>query len=319
MKRILFTAVAIVGMTGAANADDWSNSVGQSFSVVSPGFEAVAVDAAGAPVDVSQINSDGSFKSCGTCTWVPMASLTPAQQQAVNDDANAARHTRSSVTVTDATTGDGMSFTRTNGGVFTSASLSDGEDTTTATAKGVVTTGSISAKTVSVGGRDVGSSLGDHDDRITANKKQADATDNRLNGFNGTGGTVETWATGVDTSLANHGAAISDLYGITGQQGLQIAGLYDITAAHSAQLADLRSDMKRVKGGVALALALDVPHLETGRRFGVAVNLADFEGTGAFAGGVALRLDQNWQVNAGGGLGFNGGAAGGKVGLVGQW
>ena len=47
--------------------------------------------------------------------------------------------------------------------------------------------------------------------------------------------------------------------------------------------------------------------------------MADFEGTGAFAGGVALRLNETWQVNAGGGFGFNGGAAGGKVGIVGQW
>lgn len=164
-----------------------------------------------------------------------------------------------------------------------------------------------------------GTTLADHGGRITTVEQRADGVDTRLNQFNRTGGSVENWATGVDATLGDHGGAISDLYGITNAQGLAIAGLTNVTSAHSAQIASLRSDMKTVQGGVALALALDVPHLEAGKRFGFAANLADFDGTGAFAGGIALRLDQNWQVNAGGGFGFNGGANGGKVGVTGQW
>jgi hypothetical protein len=143
--------------------------------------------------------------------------------------------------------------------------------------------------------------------------------DQTLTNHGGRIGSLEGRADRTDGTLVNHGAAISDLYGITHGQALAISGLYDITNAHTAQISALQHDMKTVQGGVALALALDVPHLETGKRFGVAVNMADFDGTGAFAGGVAFRIDANWQVNAGGGFGFNGGANGGKVGVVGQW
>jgi hypothetical protein len=133
--------------------------------------------------------------------------------------------------------------------------------------------------------------------------------DTRLNAFTPSSaalsGSIENWAGNVNDTLAHHDEQINSLISWQGIAQQQIAAL--------------QHDMKTVQGGVALALALDVPHLEAGKRFGVAINMADFDGTGAFAGGVAMRLDSNWQLNAGGGFGFNGGAAGGKIGLVGQW
>jgi len=119
--------------------------------------------------------------------------------------------------------------------------------------------------------------------------------------------------------LGTYGGGATEIGSIITKHDGQIAALEGWRGIAQQQIASLQHDMKTVQGGVALALALDVPHLETGKRFGVAVNMADFEGTGAFAGGVALRLNETWQVNAGGGFGLNGGAAGGKVGIVGQW
>ena len=197
-------------------------------------------------------------------------------------------------------TGGGAVFTDPSGG------------TTTVAGGDVTSTGTISGAKVFAGGRDVGQSLTDHDTRITKVQTQADSTDHRLNVFNGTGGTIENWASGVDSWRGDVNAELA-------HQDGRLSSLESWRGVASAQIASLQGDVKKLQGGVSLAMASKVPSLDRGEKFGLSVNVADFDGTGAVAGGIAFRIDQNWQINASGGAGFSGGASGGTIGLVGKW
>lgn len=206
------------------------------------------------------------------------------------------------------TAGAGRQTKVTGGG----ATFTDASGSTTVSGGDVTSTGTVSGAKVLAGGRDVGQSLADHDatltdheTRITHVQGQADATDSRLNGFDNWRGDMSAWRDDVNTTLSRYGSRLSSL-----------EGWRDVA---TAQISNLQGRMTKVEGGVALAMASKVPGLETGKTFGISVNVADFDGTGALAGGLALRIDKNWQINASGGAGFKGGASGGTIGLVGQW
>jgi hypothetical protein len=114
-----------------------------------------------------------------------------------------------------------------------------------------------------------------------------------------------SWRDDVNTTLSTHGA--------------QLKALESWRGVATAQIASLEGRMNKVEGGIALAMASKVPSLETGKTFGFTINAAEFDGTGALAGGLAVRLNQTWQINASGGAGFKGGASGATVGITGQW
>jgi len=346
------SALALMIGAGASGAwaADYDPAVGFVSEQKTSSANLVAVDFANnnAPVDVSQINPDGSFKSCATCGWIDPINLTQPQLDAIAADANAAKFdgktARRARTLTDTTTGDSVSTTTTNGNVLTSSTMTNGAGaSTTRTANGVtsidasgdnksvfsangvtvVNTKAGASSSVTAGGASFTDAKGSttiaggdvtSTGTVTAGKVIAGGRDvgGSLDAFNGTGGTIETWASGVDswrndvnTTLSRYGGRLSSL-----------EGWRDVAAA---QISNLQGRMDKVEGGVALAMASKVPSLETGKTFGISVNVADFDGTGALAGGLAFRIDKNWQVNASGGAGFKGGASGGTVGLVGQW
>ena len=70
--------------------------------------------------------------------------------------------------------------------------------------------------------------------------------------------------------------------------------------------------------GVAIALAMaGVPTLTSSEKFAMSANWGTFEGENGFAGGAAIRLDSNIQLN--GGIGFGGETVGGRAGVRIGW
>ena len=77
--------------------------------------------------------------------------------------------------------------------------------------------------------------LADHETRITTNTDNIAATNTRLNSFNGTGGTVEAWATGVDGTLSTHTTQITGLQNWQSQlNGQTVGGSVNLTSVTGA-------------------------------------------------------------------------------------
>jgi hypothetical protein len=227
--------------------------------------------------------------------------------------------------------GKGFVFSDGHGGSVTIADpsivVTNGSGSTTTIHNGDVTaTGTVSGGTVLAGGRDVGQSLADHDatlanhdTRITHVQNQADATDTRLNTFNGTGGTIENWASGVDNWRADTNAWRGGVDNTLAHYGSEISALQNWQGVATAQIANLQSRMGKVEGAAAIAMTLQVPTLEAGKRFALSGDFGGANSTGAFTVGTAIRLNDTWQLHAGGGSATNGQAWGGRVGVTGQW
>lgn len=540
-KVSMLAMMIAVSAAGSAWAADYSNSGPTNIFPVAS-VDQVAVDATGAPVDTNMVNPDGSFKANPNCpcSWVDPSTLTGAQIAAIAADPNAAKFDAATSRVTyaaaDTTTGHSFAVQTTGAGVPTAVGFGSQTNTTTVTAEGVNTTGSVNAGTMSVGGVDVGSALADHGNRIAtletsqgamqvqidgqgnvlndhgqkigqlrtdvdglvivtnsqgqrigdlegwkvgvdgtlsdhgarigtlettsaghtadiadlkatkANQADLDATNVRvdahgvrignledktqtlsgdasgvtangnltvsgkttLNGgvdvkggtttdtlhvtgksvfddavtvntstgstkvtgggatftdtaggkttisggdvtstgtvtakkvvangrdlggsldkFNGTGGTIENWATGVDNWRTDTNAWRNnvnmwrdDVNATLQTYGNDIAALQGWQKVATAQISNLQSRMNKVEGAAALAMTLQVPTLEAGKRFGISADFGGANSTGAFAAGAAIRLNDNWQLHGGGGAALNGGAWGGRVGVTGQW
>jgi hypothetical protein len=71
--------------------------------------------------------------------------------------------------------------------------------------------------------------------------------------------------------------------------------------------------------GVAMALAMDAPDLQQHETVAVKVNWGNFEGENALAFAGTLRLGQNTSVDAGIGVGADGGNVGSRAGLRMGW
>jgi hypothetical protein len=214
-------------------------------------------------------------------------------------------------------TAGGASFTDAGG----NTTISGGNVTATGTISGgnVTATGTISGGNVLAGGRNVGQSLATHDQQISHVQNQADATDHRLNEFNGTGGTIENWASGVDNWRADTNAWRGGVDNTLAHYGSEISALQNWQGVATAQIANLQSRMGKVEGAAALAMTLQVPTLEAGKRFAFSGDFGGANSTGAFTVGTAFRLSDTWQFHAGGGAATNGQAWGGRVGFTGQW
>ena len=220
------------------------------------------------------------------------------------------------------------------------ASFTDAGGNTTIAGGNVTATGTVSGGTVVAGGRDVGHALTEHDQhladhdqhlaqhdqelaqhdtRITNVQNQADATDHRLNEFNGTGGTIENWASGVDNWRADTNAWRGGVDNTLAHYGSEISALQNWQGVATAQIANLQSRMGKVEGAAALAMTLQVPTLEAGKRFAFSGDFGGANSTGAITAGAAIRINDTWQLHAGGGSATNGQAWGGRVGFTGQW
>ena len=153
--------------------------------------------------------------------------------------------------------------------------------------------------------------LADHENRITTNTAGIAATNTRLNSFNGTGETVETWATGVDNTLADHGARI-------GTAETNISALYGLYGAQQGQINNLNSRMDKAYAGIAMATAFESPQVDPGKRFGLSLNWGEFEGVSAFSSSAKLRFNDNWAATGGAAV-SQGGQIAAKVGIQTQW
>ena len=288
MKHIMHVpalAIAIAAFSSSAYAQDYTNGGTVSLFTTSSPQSWVAVDGSSAPVDTNQINPDGSFKpSCAGCAWVDPATLTQAQRDAIAADPHAATYyptagARRTSVLTDTTTGDSSSVTRTDGGVVTSASLSDGTHTTAASAKGV--------------------SVSD----TSGNSTVLSATGLTTTGTVSAG---EVYAGGV-----NVGATLS-------HYGSQIGTLENLYAGQQVQINNLSGRMDKAYAGIAMAGAMHDPQVDPGHTFGLSFSAADFSGVAGFAGSAKWRINNNFAVGGGGAFSDKGEGLGRVYGEL-QW
>jgi hypothetical protein len=338
---ILAMAIAM-GASGAALADSYDGAnvvtVTDTPSLV---FINYGFDATGHPLHNDQLNPDGTFKApCPGCYFKNSTSLTPAEQAAVDADPKAVKFdtkTGKYVSVTtDSTTGDSFGVSKTNSGVMTAVSFGNKDGNSSVFSANGVSVVDTHGNTATVGASGVsfndasGNSSTTSATGIVVKDAHGNSSVINADGATFTGSTVTvTNASGTSKTTIHDGSVTAtgpisggEIYSGTFSGNSLTGGNAEIGSAlnsYGVAITGLQGRMNKVEGGVALAMASKVPSLETGKTFGLTVNAADFDGTGAIAGGIALRLDKNWQINASGGAGFKGGASGGTVGIVGQW
>lgn len=118
--------------------------------------------------------------------------------------------------------------------------------------------------------------LTDHDERITTNTNNIATTNNRLNSFNGTGGSLETWATNTDKHLA----AIDQTNFV---QDNRLSSLERTTDKHAR--------------GLAIAMAMPDTWLSDREKFALAFNVGGFDDETAFGAAAIVRFDNRWSGN----------------------
>lgn len=92
----------------------------------------------------------------------------------------------------------------------------------------------------------------------------------------------------------------------------------DTLSQHGSQLNALNGRVDEAFEGVAMALAMESPQVDPGKRFGISLNYGNFEGEGAFAAAAKLRFDENFAGTAGVGYGQSG-TVGFRAGVQAQW
>lgn len=322
LKHVLrATAIIAVAFSSgyAALADDWNNGIpatipatggisyqGTTASYSADQSRAVIFDGTSyTDVDASGVNPDGTFKTgagdpCGAvgavCSWMKNADIAALGAAYSTTAANPALYTKLGGTVSDAMTGGKISASTDNVTLSNETGAS-----TTVTADGVKTTGTVDAKTVIVNGRDVESSLTAHDAQLANHETRITATNTRLNEFNGTGGSLESWASGVNGQIT---AMQNDFTAYKAYVGNQVSRL------------DGRID--KAYAGVAIALAMESPQVDPGKHFGLAINWGEFEGENAGALSAKIRFDHMWSLTAGVGTSTSG-TVGARAGLQAQW
>ena len=360
--KVSILALAIsAGFSGQLFASDYNNSNFTVTNTTASPSGLVAVTATGSPVDTTDIDSNGFFKSCLTCKWVDPSTLTQAQRDAIAADPHAGVYDPTTstltnvlvdttaqkdhvVTTTQAGVKTGEAYGANAGGVIQSTAITSGGVASTDSSgnfstltSGGVTVVNTSGASASVGAG--GATFTDSSGGTTtiAGGNVTNSGDTTTAGATTTGKLAVQGDATVGGSLAVAGPVYGgSLYSGTFSGNSLTGGSAEIGNALNAygsnlsslnawenvaksQIASLQGDVKKLQGGVALAMASKVPSLDRGEKFGLTANVADFDGTGAIAGGLAIRIDQTWQVNASGGTGFKGGASGGTVGLVGKW
>lgn len=117
---------------------------------------------------------------------------------------------------------------------------------------------------------------------------------------------LQTWASETVTpTLADHGE--------------RIGNLETLTTLHSQQIATLGKKMDRAFEGVAMAMSLQTPHVDIGKRIAWTGGYANFEGYNALSTAATVRFDQTWQLGAGVSYGVDNKQFGVKAAIIGQW
>jgi hypothetical protein len=75
----------------------------------------------------------------------------------------------------------------------------------------------------------------------------------------------------------------------------------------------------RALEGVAVATALPTAVVMPGKTFAIAGNWGNFEANNAVAFGAAMKLSDNFQINAAVGVGFSGQTSATRVGVNFSW
>ncbi len=118
--------------------------------------------------------------------------------------------------------------------------------------------------------------LKDHDERITTNTNDIATTNNRLDSFNGTGGSLETWATNTDTHLA---------------------AIDQTNFAQDNRLTGLERTSEKHARGIAIAMAMPDTWLSDREKFAFAFNVGGFDDQTAFGAAAIVRFDSHWSGN----------------------
>jgi autotransporter adhesin len=102
------------------------------------------------------------------------------------------------------------------------------------------------------------------------------------------------------------------------------AGVAQTDAVNVSQLQSLQSslgnDIDKTQEGVAMAFAMSgTSGLAKHEKFALSGGVGTFEGQQGAALGAAMRLDENWSLNAGVAAGMQEGTVGGRVGFRYAW
>ena len=113
---------------------------------------------------------------------------------------------------------------------------------------------------------------------------------------------------------ANVGDTLTALTTNVAANTTDIRALYSLYGAQQNQISSLNSRMNRVYGGVAGAMAYEVPQVDAGKTIGFSLTYADFQGFSALAAMTKIRITDNWAVTGGASYGEYG-AYGVKFGV----
>ncbi len=128
--------------------------------------------------------------------------------------------------------------------------------------------------------------------------KNTKVNKSRLDNFNGTGGSLEHWADGVDSAISSHSALLSQ---------------------HSATLAHHGERLDSQAKGIAIATAMPDTWLQPHEKFAIAGGLGGFDSEAAVAFAAIGRIDGTWSLNAGLGSDVEFKEFGWKVGARAGW
>ena len=213
------------------------------------------------------------------------------------------------------------------------------------TTSGITNTGNIFTGGLSVSGNAVINALG-AGDLVVVNELSVlpgaaiDMGDNIVGGV--AAGEVSATSTeavngsqlfATNQQVAANTTAITALQTGQGGQAGQIAALQAGQAAQAMQiavqgdqiqtlfdLADInRRDIRRANEGVAMALAMESPHLPPGATFAVSGGVGYFQNRTAGTFAFTMRAGPTTAVSAGVGFGFNSGEVGARAGFQHAW
>lgn len=117
------------------------------------------------------------------------------------------------------------------------------------------------------------------------------------------------------------------LQGPKGDQGVQgVAGVNGQDGAKGDKgdkgdkgLAGKDYDPGTLERGLATTAALNVPHIDIGKKFGISGSAGFFDSEAAIGVGAAIRFDETWQLGGSVATDTNGKNVAGKAVISGQW
>lgn len=128
---------------------------------------------------------------------------------------------------------------------------------------------------------------------------------------NDVNGIVSTNTTLIPQVAANT-AAIGTLQGNVTTLQNNVTTLFDLSEVN-------RRDIRKANEGVAMALAMETPHLPAGTSMGVAGGIGYYQNRLAGTASFAARVGANASFSAGLGLGFDSGEIGARAGFSTAW